>query len=152
MEVKASLKGRELFGVANTCLDSKLYNLSETGAKIKLYKPPSDNPVELVPALLSGEAETILLDIPDALVALEKWPGRIKVIGPVSMPQTMGVGFAKESVELRNAFNTFFEQLKQDGRYLALLRKYFPSMSSYFNEFFDIWGSVTWENPSTPTA
>ena len=135
-EVKAGLKGRELFGVANTCLGPQLYNLAATGARVKLYQPPSDNPVELIPALLSGEAETILLDIPDALVALEKWPERIKVIGPVSMPQEMGVGFVKESVEMRKAFDTFFEQIKRDGRYLALLRKYFPGMSSYFNEFF----------------
>ena len=52
------------------------------------------------------------------------------------MPQEMGVGFAKESVELRKAFDTFFEQIKRDGCYLALLRKYFPGMSSYFNAFF----------------
>jgi ABC-type amino acid transport substrate-binding protein len=134
--VKALLGGRELMGVENTCLDPRLYRLAETGARISLHEDLS-NLVDLVPILLSGASETALLDVPDALLALQKWPGQIKVIGPVSEAQRMAVGFAKESPALRRAFNDFLRQIVVDGRYLALVRKYYPSVTHYFKDFFE---------------
>ena len=69
----------------------------------------------MAPALLNKEAETSLLDVPDAMIAIEKWPGKIKVIGPISKTRQMGCGFAKTSMKLRAAFNRFFEQLFPTG-------------------------------------
>jgi ABC-type amino acid transport substrate-binding protein len=77
-----------------------------------------------------------LLDVPDALMALEKWPGDVKVIGPISDTQVMGVGFRKSSPELRQAFNAFLRRLQRDGTYAALVRKYYPSAFRYFPDFF----------------
>ena len=44
---------------------------------------------------INGEAETTILDVPDALIALEKWPGKIKIIGPISGGTSYGLRFRK---------------------------------------------------------
>ena len=74
--------------------------------------------------------------VPDALVGLEKWPGKIKIIGPMSRQQDMGVGFPKSSPELRAAFNSFFESLRKDGTYDKLVAKYYPSAPLFFPGYF----------------
>ncbi len=91
---------------------------------------------ETVPALLNRDAETTLLDVPDALIALERWPGRIKVVGPISGEQKMAVAFRPESTELRKAFNGYVAAIRADGRYNALVRKYYPAAFDYFSGFF----------------
>jgi len=131
--VKALLRNREVMTKLNTCLAPGLYRLEETSAKFKYFK---GNLNELAPAIINGEAETTLLDVPDALIALEKWPGQIKVIGPISPPQTMGYAFSKTSPELRDAFNRFFKQCRKDGTYLFLVKKYYPSVFMYYPDFF----------------
>jgi ABC-type amino acid transport substrate-binding protein len=130
---KALLEGRSILGKAGTCLDPSLYNIKKLGAKVKLF----DNELnEMAPAVINGEAELTLLDVPDALVALEKWPGQIKIIGPLSERQEMGAAFAKNSPQLCQAFNEFLEKCKQDGTFLNLVKKYYPMVLDYFPEFF----------------
>jgi ABC-type amino acid transport substrate-binding protein len=135
LAVKALLKGREVLAMKNTCLDPDLYGLDKTGARIELYTR-STNLNEMVPAILRDAAEATLLDVPDALIALDKWPGEIKVIGPVSNPQRMGVAFPKSSPKLRQAFDAFFKKIWRDGTYIALVRKYYPTVQTYFGDFF----------------
>jgi ABC-type amino acid transport substrate-binding protein len=118
-----------------SCLDPALYDLNGKGLDLRNYTR-SNNPNEMIPAILNHDAEMTLLDVPDALIALEKWPGQIKVIGPISDAQIMAVGFRKSSPALRRAFNDFLESLKRDGTYASLVRKYYPSASRYFPEFF----------------
>lgn len=77
-----------------------------------------------------------LLDVPDIIDAMEKWPGQIKVIGPVSEEQLMGAAFRKESPELRQAFDEFFVKLQRDGTYMSLVRKYFRSAPRYLPDYF----------------
>lgn len=132
--VKALLKGRSLLGKASTCLDPALYNLKGTGAKIKLFQGSLN---DLAPAVIAGDAEVTLLDVPDALVALDKFPGKIKIIGPITEQQFMGCGFAKNSPELRNAFNQFLDQAKRDGTYLKLVKRYYPKVFNYYRAFFE---------------
>jgi len=132
--VKALLRGRQVLGKLDTCLDPSLYGLEKVGAKAICFEGTLN---ELAPAIITGEAELTLLDVPDALIALEKWPGKIKVIGPISPRQEMGCAFAKTSPQLRETFNRFFERIKQDGTYLALVRKYYPSAPRHFPEFFE---------------
>jgi len=131
--VKLLLKGHSALGVANTCLDPALYGLKEAGARVRLFRR---NLNELAPAVINREAEATILDVPDALMALEKWPGKIKVIGPISPRQVMGYGFAKTAPLLREAFNRFLEKCKKDGTYLRLVKKYYPAVLSYYPEFF----------------
>ena len=136
-KVMELLPGRSVLTMKGTCLDADLYNLSATGAKIILHTA-SENLNDVAPAIINGAAEATLLDVPDALVALQKWPGEIKVIGPVSPRQLMGVGFAKSSNELRKAFNEFFQTHMKDGTYEGLVRKYYPTVFLYFNDFFTV--------------
>jgi len=132
-ETKKLLKDKSLLGKTGTCLEPSLYNLDVTGAKIKLFQGGLN---EIAPALVNGEADLTLLDVPDALVALQKWPGKIKVIGPISTMQDMSVAFSKESPKLRIAFNKFLQKSRTDGTYDRLVKKYYPFAPSYFPEFF----------------
>lgn len=125
----------EVIGIANTCVDPRLYQLEPTGTRIRLVDL---NLNELAPAVINGVSEATLLDVPDALMALEKWTGRIKILGPISKPQVMACGFAKTSPELRGAFNAFFEECKQKGIYRNLVNKYYPLAFTYFPEFFNV--------------
>jgi ABC-type amino acid transport substrate-binding protein len=131
--VKALLAGRSLLGKANTCLDPSLYRLSDLTEKIILF-PGSLN--DIAPALIQGEAELSLLDVPDALVALQKWPGKIKILGPVSERQDMAVAFRKDSPDLRQRFNQFLGRMRADGSFEALARKHYPFVVSYYPDFF----------------
>ncbi len=131
--VKKMLSGRRILGKTNTCLDPSLYDLKRTGAKIRLFRGKLN---ELAPAIINDEAEATILDVPDALIALEKWPGKIKVIGPVSPQQKMGCAFAKSSPYLHKAFDEFFEKFKKDGRHARLVKKYYPAAFRFYGEFF----------------
>jgi len=127
------LKGYDVLGKRGTCLDPALYGLEEAGAGVHLFE---GNLNELAPAVMNGAADATLLDVPDALIALGKWSGKIKVIGPVSPRQNMALAFTKGSVALREDFNRFFEQCMKDGTYLKLAEKYYPAVFTYYPEFF----------------
>ena len=131
--VKKLMTGHTVLGKLKCCLDPSLYKLSETGANIRLF---DGNLNELAPAIIQGEAELTLLDVADVLIALRKWPGRIKVIGPICQPQEMGCAFAKDAGELRAEFNRFLNRCYRDGTYERLLRKYYPAIVNYYPRFF----------------
>ena len=131
--VKAMLKNKTVLSKKNTCLDASLYNIGATGAKVKLF---GGSPGELAPAVIQNEAEATLLDVPDALVALVKWGSKIKVVGPISKFQGMGVGFTKDASELKKEFNNFFAQIKVDGTYHKLITKYYPLAFQFYPDFF----------------
>lgn len=131
--VKAMLKNKTVLSKKNTCLDASLYNIGATGAKVKLF---GGSPGELAPAVIQNEAEATLLDVPDALVALVKWGSKIKVVGPISKFQGMGVGFTKDAPELKKEFNNFLAQIKADGTYHKLLTKYYPLAFQFYPDFF----------------
>ena len=133
-QVKSLLINRTLLCMPGTCLDSELYGLSDFGA---MPVPLNLKMNEFAPAVLIGKAETSLLDVADSLIALEKWPGKIKVIGPISAPQEMAVGFPKSSPHLLRAFNTFLNRIIQDGTYLKMVKKYYPDVQIYFPDFFN---------------
>jgi ABC-type amino acid transport substrate-binding protein len=131
--VKALIREKSLLCKTNTCLDPLLYNLEATGAKVMLFKGSLN---ELAPAVLNGEAEATLLDVPDALIALQKWPGKIKVIGPVSAVQDMAVAFRKDAPRLRAAFDQFLQTLRRNGTLRRIALKYYPFVTDYYADFF----------------
>ena len=133
--VMALIRGRSVLTVKGTCLDADLYKLGATGAKIRFHGA-GEGLNGIVPSVINGAAEATLLDIPHALVALQNWSGKIKVVGPVSPPQLMGVAVAKSSPELLQAFNAFFEACWNDGTYESLVRKYYPAIFLYLGDFF----------------
>jgi ABC-type amino acid transport substrate-binding protein len=133
--VKNLLAGRSVLTMEGTCLDPSLYGLASTQAEIRFYTA-SENLNEIAPAIINGAAEATLLDVPDALVALQAWPGDIKIIGPISSSQYMGAAVAKSSPELLVAFNRFFQDLRISGAYDELVKKYYPSVYLYLGDFF----------------
>lgn len=132
--VKKMTKNRTCLGVENTCLDPALYNLKEEGARVKNFTGALD---DLSSAVIKGESEIAIMEMPDALLALKKHPGKIKIIGPLSPTQEMAAGFAKSSPQLRAEFNKFLSQSKKDGTYLKIVRKYYPSAPDYYPVFFN---------------
>ncbi|GAD88498.1 putative bacterial extracellular solute-binding protein [Vibrio halioticoli NBRC 102217] len=134
--VKALLKGQNVLAMEQTCLDPNLYDLYKTGANIILpEKARKLN--EMVPAILNNDADNTLLDVPDTLIALEKWPGEIKVIGPISEEQFMAAGFRKDSPKLREAFNDYLREIRRNGTYNQLVEKYYPSVFYYYSDYFE---------------
>lgn len=143
--LRSILKGYRLLGKANTCLDPALYNLEDTQAKIIKFDGSLG---ELVPMVLRGEADLSLLDMPDALIALQNWPGRIKILGPLSPVQEMACAFAKGNDSLRNEFNEFFRRIVVDGTYQKLVEKYYPSFNSFYPGYFK--GAASSFKPTLP--
>jgi ABC-type amino acid transport substrate-binding protein len=131
--VKKMLLQRSVLGKNNTCLDPSLYDLKAAGAETRSFEGSLN---DLAPAVINHAANTALLDVPDALIALEKWPGQMLVLGPISPKQLMAVGFRHENNELRLEFNRFFEKLSKDGTYIRLVKKYYPAVFDYYPDFF----------------
>jgi len=129
---KSLMPRRTLLGKADTCLDPDLYDIKATGAKIAMFKGTLN---EMAPALINGESELTLLDVPDALVALQKWPGDIKVIGPVSERQDMAPAFRPADKDLREAFNRFLKGLKESGEFRRIALAYYPFVVDYFPDY-----------------
>jgi ABC-type amino acid transport substrate-binding protein len=130
---KAITAKKSLLGMAGTCLDPALYHLEEAGARTSSY-PGNLN--ELAPAVINGIADTAILDVPDTLIALEKWPGQILVLGPISEEQEMAVAFRPGDTALLREFNTFWGKIRHDGRYVKLVKKYYPAVFDYYPKFF----------------
>ena len=135
-KLKQLMRGRSVLALENTCLDPGLYDIAKTGARVKLANSTLQLN-EMAPAVLNGDAETTLLDVPDALIALDKWPGELKVIGPVSGTQEMSVAFRKSSPKLRAAFNQYLEKVWRDGSYIKLVQRYYPGVFDYYRDFFE---------------
>lgn len=134
-QTKSLIGKKSLLVMERTCLDPANYGLKGTGIDLRAYTK-STNLNEMIPALLNKEAELTLLDVPDAILDLQKWAGRIKVIGPISEEQQLAAAFPKSSPDLRAAFNDYLRKIKADGSYDKLVNKYFPGIRRYFPDFF----------------
>jgi glutamine transport system substrate-binding protein len=134
-ETKALIAKRSLLGMEKTCIDPANYGLKDKGLDLRAYTK-SSNLNEIVPALLNAEADLTLLDVPDAILDLRKWAGKIKVLGPISEEQKLAAAFPKEAVELRDAFDAYLLKIKADGSYDKLVDKYYPGIRSYCPTFF----------------
>lgn len=132
---KALIGNRSLLVMEGTVLDPDNYGLSGDVLDLRVYTR-SSNLNEMVPALLEHDAELTLLDVPDVILDLRKWAGRIKILGPVSEQQLMAAAFSADSPQLRAAFDDYLRELKRDGRYDTLVDRYYPGIRRYFPEFF----------------
>ncbi len=130
---RALLRGHSVLAVRKTCLDPDLLDLGATGARVVAFGGKLDG---LAPALLDGEAELAVLDVPAALTALEKWHGRLKVLGPITDRQLMGAAFAPDAPRLREAYAAFLARSQLDGSYLRLVHRYYPAAADHFPSFF----------------
>jgi ABC-type amino acid transport substrate-binding protein len=134
-DTKAMIGRKSLLVMEKTCLDPAGYGLKGKGIDLRPYTK-NTNINEMVPAMLNGVAEYTLLDVADVILDLQKWAGRIKVLGPISEEQEMAAAFPPDAPQLRDAFNAYLRQVKTDGTYDRLVRKYYPGIHSYFPAFF----------------
>lgn len=132
---KSLIGKNSLLVMENTCLDPAGYGLKGIGLDLRTYTR-STNPNEMVPALLNKEAEYTLLDVPDLLLDLKKWAGKIKVLGPISRHQNLGAAFPKDAPELRKAFDDYLLKIQANGTYDKLVDKYYPGIRRLFPDFF----------------
>jgi len=116
-------------------LDPAAYGLRGIGLDLRSYTK-STNLNEMVPAMLNRDAYFTLLDVPDLIIDLRRWSGKIKVLGPISEHQVLAAAFLKEAPALRDAYNEYLRGIKADGSYDRLVDKYYPGIRSYFPEFF----------------
>jgi len=135
VETKAMIGSKSVLVMEKTCLDPANYGLKGKGIDLRTYTK-SANLNEMVPALIKGDADFSLLDVPDAILDLQRWAGKIKVIGPISGHQELAAAFPKNSPELRKAFDEYLVRLKADGSYDKLVDKYYPGIRRYFPDFF----------------
>lgn len=132
---KALIGKNSLLVMERTCLDPGNYDLNGSGIDLTSYTK-STNLNEMVPALLNQEAQLTLLDVPDAILDLRKWAGKIRVIGPISEHQQLAAAFPKDAPELRAAFDEYLFQIKADSTYDKLVDKYYAGIRRYFPDFF----------------
>ena len=134
-ETRKVIGSRSVLVMERTCLDPTNYGLVNVGLDLKSYNK-STNLNEMVPAMLNKEAELTLLDVPDAILDLRKWAGRIKILGPISGRQMLATAFSKDAPALRNEFNAYLSDIKTSGVYDRLVDKYYPGIRRFFPEFF----------------
>lgn len=135
VETKAMIGKSSLLVMERTCLDPANYGLKGVGFDLRAYSK-STNLNEMIPALINKEAELTLLDVPDAILDLKKWSGKIKVLGPISEHQELAAAFPKDAPQLRQAFDEYLVRIKADGTYDKLVDKYYPGIRRYFPDFF----------------
>jgi ABC-type amino acid transport substrate-binding protein len=134
-KTRMAIGSRSVLVMERTCLDPTNYGLVNVGIDLKAYNK-SANLNEMVPAMLNEEAELTLLDVPDAILDLRKWAGRIKVLGPISGRQMLATAFPKDAPALRDEFNAYLSDIKASGVYDRLVDKYYPGIRRFFPEFF----------------
>jgi ABC-type amino acid transport substrate-binding protein len=132
---RKAIGSRSVLVMERTCLDPTNYGLDNVGIDLKAYNK-SANLNEMVPAMLNKEAELTLLDVPDAILDLRKWAGRIKILGPISEQQMLATAFPKDAPALRDEFNAYLRDIKASGVYDRLVDKYYPGIRRFFPEFF----------------
>jgi Bacterial extracellular solute-binding proteins, family 3 len=135
VEARKIIGSRSVLVMERTCLDPTNYGLVNVGLDLKSYNK-STNLNEMVPAMLNKEAELTLLDVPDAILDLRKWAGRIKILGPISGRQMLATAFPKDAPALRDEFNAYLSDIKASGVYDRLVDKYYPGIRRFFPEFF----------------
>ena len=132
--VKQELSGVSVLGLEGSCLAPDLYGIKETGARVMFF-PVERDLEEMIPSVIAKMADSTLMDVPVALIALEKWSRQIKVVGPLSAPQDMACAFSKETPQLKQAFDQFFNEFKNSGEYRKLVAEYYPTVFAYYPNF-----------------
>jgi ABC-type amino acid transport substrate-binding protein len=132
---RKAIGSKSVLVMERTCLDPTNYGLVNVGLDLKSYNK-SANLNEMVPAMLNKEAELTLLDVPDAILDLRKWAGRIKILGPISERQMLATAFPKDAPALRDEFNAYLSEIKASGVYDHLVDKYYPGIRRFFPDYF----------------
>lgn len=114
------LKGK----VVSTKLGTTSEDFAKKNAAAKEVKLFPNNDAMFL-ELMSGGADAVIFDSPVIAEFLRTaGQGQFKVVGPLYMGQSYGIAFPKGS-ELVPKVNAALKQLREDGSYKALYRKWF---------------------------
>ena len=103
--------------------------LTEAGATLVEYELAED----LVQAVLSGEADSALVDREFAQEAMEANGDRLEVVGPdVSLGSGVGIGVREDDSELKDKLDKAIESMKEDGSLNDLIDKWFDDDAMKF--------------------
>jgi len=75
-------------------------------------------------ALLQGDVDAVVIDLPSAVGFMEQYPGQLAVGPDLTSGEALGMAFPPDS-ELLPALNAALVQYKADGTYATLYNKYF---------------------------
>jgi glutamine transport system substrate-binding protein len=114
------LKGK----VVSTKLGTTSEDFAKKNADAKEVKLFPNNDAMFL-ELMSGGADAVIFDSPVIAEFMRTaGQGQVKVVGPLYMGQSYGIAFPKGS-ELVPKVNAALKQLREDGTYKALYRKWF---------------------------
>jgi glutamine transport system substrate-binding protein len=114
------LKGK----VVSTKLGTTSEDFAKKNAAAKEVKLFPNNDAMFL-ELMSGGADAVIFDSPVIAESMRTaGQGQVKVVGPLYMGQSYGIAFPKGS-ELVPKVNAALKQLREDGTYNALYRKWF---------------------------
>ena len=75
-------------------------------------------------ALMQGDVDAVVIDLPSAVGFMDQYPGKLMVGTALTSGEALGMAFQPDS-ELRAAFNAALVRYKADGSYAKLYDKYF---------------------------
>ncbi|MFW6149819.1 MAG: transporter substrate-binding domain-containing protein [Atribacterota bacterium] len=114
----SDLKDKTVFSVPNT----SCYHALKLVDGIKIDTSFS-NPDKLLKAVSEGEVYAVAVDMIEAMVGQIGYHN-LKVVGTISNIQEYGYGIAKDREELLIQLNEFLKEIKNNGTYNKLYKKY----------------------------
>ena len=78
-----------------------------------------------VVALINGDVDGVVIDLPSAIGFMQQYPGKLKAGPPLTSGEALGMVFQSGEKELLPAFNSALARFKADGAYGKLYNKYF---------------------------
>jgi ABC-type amino acid transport substrate-binding protein len=112
------LKDKTVFSVPHTSYLSALKSVDG----IEIDNSISD-PNRLLEAVAEGRLYAVAVDLNEAMVGQVTYRN-LKIIGSISDIQEYGFGVAKDKKELLAQLNCFLKEIRQDGTYKKLYKKY----------------------------
>ncbi len=78
-----------------------------------------------VVALLNGDVDGVVIDLPSAVGFMEQYPGKLAFGPDLTSGEALGLVFQKGDTTLEPAFNAALTHFKADGTYAKLYNKWF---------------------------
>jgi polar amino acid transport system substrate-binding protein len=113
----------------------EIYANEETDAEEVRGYPEGPNAVS---ALITGQVDAVIIDLPVAVDAIEK-QGGVEIVEEIATDELYGFAVAPQNDALREAMNSALTTLKEDGTIADLYEQYFqteppPSVTEGTNE------------------
>ena len=112
------LKGKMITSIEGMSYLQALKSIQE----IKIDANFSD-PNKLLQAVHEDKVDAVAVDLPEAIIGNLAY-SNLKIMSTITEMQQYGYGVSKDKTELLNQLNTFLKEIKQDGNYQKIYKKY----------------------------